>query len=236
MIKVDAEFLDIDMGYDLLADALKRTGTATSVAGLVRGKTPKDVIEYGAQNYFGDAAAGIPARPFLTQAWDAGAEREYGMILEASLEQWVLRPGSETIEDIFEQVAIIAAGDIMDEIRAGKFAPNSSQTLATKSSKKPLVDSGRLLDNIEWDTKVSSKVYRPDPDQNTIRKLVVKPRKSKSRKRKRKVGFKVRGSIASLAKSPGYEGKGIRARAERRTNAASGVSSRGVRRKGASKF
>lgn len=238
MIKVDADLKDIDLGYANMVRALYNVGAVSSVAGLVRGKTPNEVIEYGAKNHFGSAEEGIPARPFLTQTWDNGGEELYAEFLVSTLFDWTNEksPKKEDVEVIFGEVAQLAQLGIQEAIRLGNFEPVSEQTEEEKGSSRPLVDTGRLLASIEWKTQVAKKNFKTEFGSADAVKLLTRPgRASGTRKRKRKTSLRRKASgLGSLAKDIGYTGKGIRKRAERRPNAASGVTSRGVRRRGSS--
>lgn len=232
----DFRVVDKDLGYKKLSKTLAEVGKTSSKAGILSDAS-KDVKMKAATNQFGDADAGIPPRPFLTQAWDNGGVDEYATLLMSSLDEYLETGDLSAVERGFLVTASIAAQDIEDSIRGGDFVENAPQTVALKGDNDPLIDTGELLGSIDFTVSEQKEPFKPADTEASIARSVLGPSSSSGSrrpKRPRKVGFrrKFGGGLSSLAKSPGYQGRGIRKRADRRPNAAEGVASRGTRRRG----
>lgn len=234
-----SRLIDIDLGYDALSKTLAEVGKTSSKAGLIRGSASNEVIEYGAKNQFGDpstSGAPRPARPWLTQAWDAGGEEEYATLIVGSLEEYLETGDLSAVERGFLIAASVAEQDMRDSIKKGDFEPLAARTIAEKGNDIILIHSGELLRSIDSTVQEQKGPFKPADTQKSAAKVLLKPKRrtgAGTRKRGRKVGFRRRvGALGALAKSPGYEGRGIRKAPERRNKAAAGVASKGVRRRG----
>ncbi len=225
--------IDKDMGYKALSESLKEVGKHSSKAGLLKG-TDREVLERAAKNHFGTDR--IPARPWVTHAWDAGGVDNYADVILTALEDYVDNADVSAIKRGFGTAAAIAAHDQRDSILSRQFKPNAPFTLAHKKGDIPLIDSGEMFRAISFEVTVSDKPFKPadSPEDvaRSIRRLITGGGPSRSKKRKRKVGFRSKAArgLLALAKDIGFEGKGIRKSPGRRRT--KGIASRGVRRKG----
>lgn len=91
---------------------------------------------------FGSPEQGIPPRPTMRPT-AAAKEREWAELM-ASGARAVLRGDREPAQ-VLELVALRAAGDVQEAIRAVVSPPLKPSTIARKGFAKPLVDTGQML-------------------------------------------------------------------------------------------
>lgn len=91
------------------------------------------VLEFGNEN--------IPSRPFLRQTLAENQEK-YTTLFVKLFESGV------SIDQIYEQIALIAQGDVQQNIVNGKWAANAPSTIKRKKSSKPLIDIGKLRQSV----------------------------------------------------------------------------------------
>ena len=53
------------------------------------------------------------------------------------------------IERIYEQLALVAQGDVQLNIARGNWAPNAKSTIKQKGSSKPLIDTGKMRQSVK---------------------------------------------------------------------------------------
>lgn len=91
------------------------------------------VLEFGNER--------IPSRPFLRQTLAENQEK-YTTLFVKLFESGV------SIEQIYEQIALIAQGDVQQNIVNGKWTANAPSTIKRKKSSKPLIDTGKLRQSV----------------------------------------------------------------------------------------
>lgn len=87
-----------------------------------------------------------PARPFLRDSVDSNANR-INMFLK-SMKKEIVKGGSA--EDILKKIGTFQKGLIQKEIVNGSFEPNSEDTIRKKGSDKPLIDTGRMRQSVNF--------------------------------------------------------------------------------------
>ena len=92
------------------------------------------VLEFGNEN--------IPSRPFLRQTLAENQEKYTALFVK-------LFGSGVSIEQIYEQIALIAQGDVQQNIANGKWAANAPSTIKRKKSSKPLIDTGKLRQSVK---------------------------------------------------------------------------------------
>ena len=92
------------------------------------------VLEFGNER--------IPSRPFLRQTLAENQEK-YTTLFVKLFESGV------SIEQIYEQIALIAQGDVQQNIANGKWTANAPGTIKSKKSSKPLIDTGKLRQSVK---------------------------------------------------------------------------------------
>lgn len=91
------------------------------------------VLEFGNER--------IPSRPFLRQTLAENQEK-YTTLFVKLFENGV------SIDQIYEQIALIAQGDVQQNIVNGKWTANAPSTIKRKKSSKPLIDTGKLRQSV----------------------------------------------------------------------------------------
>lgn len=88
---------------------------------------------------FGNAR--IPSRPFLRDTLEKYREK-YTALFAEQLKQ------GKSPEQAMSLIAVIAQGDVQDNIVNGNWTPNAKSTIRRKKSSKPLINTGRLRQSI----------------------------------------------------------------------------------------
>ena len=88
----------------------------------------------------------IPSRPFLRDSVDAHSP-EINAFLQ-SMRTQLVKGGSA--EDVLKKIGVFQKGLIQKEIVNGDFVPNSPETIKRKGSDKPLIDTGRMRQSINY--------------------------------------------------------------------------------------
>ena len=91
------------------------------------------VLEFGNER--------IPSRPFLRQTLAENQEKYTALFVK-------LFESGVSIDQIYEQIALIAQGDVQQNIANGKWTANSPSTIKRKKSSKPLIDTGKLRQSV----------------------------------------------------------------------------------------
>lgn len=91
------------------------------------------VLEFGNES--------IPSRPFLRQTLAENQEKYTALFVK-------LFESGVSIEQIYEQIALIAQGDVQQNIVNGKWTANAPSTIKRKKSSKPLIDTGKLRQSV----------------------------------------------------------------------------------------
>lgn len=90
----------------------------------------------------------IPERPFLRVAIRKN-KQAYIRLNKINLVK-VMR-GQMSIEQALGQLGVMAKGDVQTEIRSGNFTPLAPATIKRKGSSRPLIDTGQLVQSIQWE-------------------------------------------------------------------------------------
>lgn len=92
------------------------------------------VLEFGNER--------IPSRPFLRQTLAENQEKYTALFVK-------LFESGISIEQIYEQIALIAQGDVQQNIVNGKWTANAPSTIKRKKSSKPLINTGKLRQSVK---------------------------------------------------------------------------------------
>ena len=92
------------------------------------------VLEFGNER--------IPSRPFLRQTLAENQEKYTALFVK-------LFESGVSIDQIYEQIALIAQGDVQQNIVNGKWTANAPSTIKRKKSSKPLIDTGKLRQSVK---------------------------------------------------------------------------------------
>lgn len=91
------------------------------------------VLEFGNER--------IPSRPFLRQTLAENQEKYTALFVK-------LFESGVSIDQIYKQIALIAQGDVQQNIVNGKWTANAPSTIKRKKSSKPLIDTGKLRQSV----------------------------------------------------------------------------------------
>ena len=139
----------IDHGFDkIIQQALKLDGKGVKV-GIRRGKGSHDgtdMLDIAVYNHFGTAT--IPARPFVSDC----AEKNAGQIQEAQ-KRLVYRvyQGGLSADGALAELGAWYVNVQKGHILHGGWTPNAPATVKRKGSNKPLVDTGQLVNTVDWE-------------------------------------------------------------------------------------
>ena len=106
----------------------------------VEGSDNFNLASLGAVLEFGNEH--IPSRPFLRQTLAENQEKYTALFVK-------LFESGVSIDQIYEQIALIAQGDVQQNIVNGKWTANAPSTIKRKKSSKPLIDTGKLRQSVK---------------------------------------------------------------------------------------
>lgn len=90
----------------------------------------------------------IPERPFLRQAFDKSNKKISDFIRN---ERDKIYQGASTTNESLHKLGVLHQGQVQETIATGEFAPLAPSTVARKGSSKPLIDTGRLRQSINFE-------------------------------------------------------------------------------------
>ena len=103
-----------------------------------------DMCDIAAWNELG--TENIPARPFLRQSSD---EHQYEIkAFSARAAKEMIHGG--TAEQCLDKIGVKMKGIVQKTIRDGDFVPNAPSTVRRKGSSKPLIDTGRMRQSVNY--------------------------------------------------------------------------------------
>lgn len=105
----------------------------------VEGSDGFNLASLGAVLEFGNEH--IPSRPFLRQTLAENQEKYTALFVK-------LFESGVSIEQIYEQIALIAQGDVQQNIVNGNWTANAPSTIKRKKSSRPLIDTGKLRQSV----------------------------------------------------------------------------------------
>jgi len=158
-----AEVEDKDLGWKQLFTQFTSSKETRVLVGLLRsagehksgnGGKPISVAQLGAIHEFGAPGAGIPERSFMRTAVDEGRSK---------LNKLVDKLAKMVVDgDANEEKALGILGETVKnmmkaKIRSGLKPPNSPATIRRKGSSKPLIDTGQLINSINWEVMKGGK-------------------------------------------------------------------------------
>jgi len=135
--------IDRDMGYDELMVRLAGMHSVSVTVGI---DEPDDLVQIAAWNEFGTEDGHVPERSFLRSTLDENRPR-YVQLQETAVERMVdgLDPRLA-----YGAIGLGVVADVRRKIRAHVDPPNAPRTVQAKGSSTPLIDTGRLYDNIGY--------------------------------------------------------------------------------------
>ena len=105
-------------------------------AGKVTEEDGTDICDIAAWNELGTVH--IPARPFLRQSVDDNVSK-----INSFLQS----------KKVLKEIGIFQKDLIQEKITEGSFTPNAESTIKKKGSSKPLIDTGRMRQSVNYEIK-----------------------------------------------------------------------------------
>lgn len=116
--------------------------------GFQRGKDTEDngtdVCDIAAWNELG--TVNMPSRPFLRKSVDEN-ESKINNFLQSKKKDLVR---GVSAEKVLKEIGIFQKDLIQEKITEGDFAPNAESTIKKKGSSKPLIDTGRMRQSVNF--------------------------------------------------------------------------------------
>ena len=106
-----------------------------------------DVCDIAAWNELG--TVNMPSRPFLRMSVDDNSDK-INAFMSAQKRSII---NGESAERILKKIGIFQKDLIQEKITEGSFAPNAPSTIKAKGSSKPLIDTGRMRQSVNFEIK-----------------------------------------------------------------------------------
>nr|DAE92079.1 MAG TPA: virion morphogenesis protein [Myoviridae sp. ct5xZ3] len=103
-----------------------------------------DVCDVAIWNEFGTEH--VPSRPFLRNSVDNNASKINSFLKSTKRDLVAVKPA----EQVLKEIGIFQKDLIQQEIGHGSFEPNAETTIKKKGSSKPLIDSGRMRQSVNY--------------------------------------------------------------------------------------
>lgn len=106
-----------------------------------------DVCDIAAWNELG--TVNMPSRPFLRMSVDDNSDK-INSFMSAQKRSII---NGELADRILKKIGIFQKDLIQEKITEGGFAPNAPSTIKAKGSSKPLIDTGRMRQSVNFEIK-----------------------------------------------------------------------------------
>lgn len=103
-----------------------------------------DVCDVAAWNELG--TVNMPSRPFLRKSVDENAGKINNFLQSTKAD--LLRGVSA--EQVLKEIGMFQKDLIQEKITEGSYAPNAASTVKRKGSSKPLIDTGRMRQSVNY--------------------------------------------------------------------------------------
>ena len=103
-----------------------------------------DICDIAMWNELGTERA--PARPFLRMSVDENEDKIKDFLKSKKADI----VGGASAEQVLKEIGIFQKDLIQEKITNGSFVPNSAYTIAKKGSSKPLIDTGRMRQSVNY--------------------------------------------------------------------------------------
>lgn len=134
-----------------LQKILKELADKEVRVGFQQGKTTEedgtDVCDIAAWNELG--TVNMPSRPFLRMSVDDNSDK-INSFMSAQKRSII---NGEPADRILKKIGIFQKDLIQEKITEGSFEPNAPSTIKAKGSSKPLIDTGRMRQSVNFEIK-----------------------------------------------------------------------------------
>ena len=103
-----------------------------------------DICDVAAWNELG--TVGSPSRPFLRKSVDENAGK-INSFLKGQKKKLV---SGASAEQVLKEIGLFQKDLIQEKITEGSFVPNAPSTIRRKKSSKPLIDTGRMRQSVNY--------------------------------------------------------------------------------------
>ena len=103
-----------------------------------------DICDVAAWNELG--TVNMPSRPFLRKSVDEN-ENKISNFLQSQKSDLI---SGVSAEQILKEIGIFQKDLIQEKITEGSYAPNAESTIRKKGSSKPLIDTGRMRQSVNY--------------------------------------------------------------------------------------
>jgi hypothetical protein len=141
--------IDNDLGMKKAIEEMKALSGLAVKAGILESAGEVDgvpIAEYATYNEYG--TKDIPARPFIRGYVENNREKIN------SYKEWLVRQVSEgkiTAVEAAEKLGKNTRDGIKHYIKDGDFEPNAAVTVQRKGTNRPLTDTGRMRDSVDYE-------------------------------------------------------------------------------------
>ena len=112
--------------------------------GVATDENGTDICDIAAWNELG--TSNMPSRPFLRKSVDEN-EAKINNFVQSQKKRLVK---GESAEQILKEIGIFQKDLIQEKITEGSFEPNAPSTVSKKGSDKPLIDTGRMRQSVNF--------------------------------------------------------------------------------------
>ena len=134
-----------------LQKILKELADKEVMVGFQQGKATEedgtDICDIAAWNELG--TVNMPSRPFLRMSVDDNSDK-INSFMSAQKRSII---NGEPADRILKKIGIFQKDLIQEKITEGSFAPNAPSTIKAKGSSKPLIDTGRMRQSVNFEIK-----------------------------------------------------------------------------------
>lgn len=131
-----------------LEKMLKELSNLEVAVGFQRGKAYEedgtDVCDVALWNELGTEHS--PSRPFLRKSVDENQEKISEFTSQKAAELIAGKP----VAQVLNEIGVFQKGLIQEKITNGEFVPNTESTIKKKGSDKPLIDTGRMRQSVNY--------------------------------------------------------------------------------------
>lgn len=106
-----------------------------------------DICDIAAWNELG--TVNMPSRPFLRMSVDDNSDKINSFM--SAQKRSIIK--GESADRILKKIGIFQKDLIQEKITEGSFAPNAPSTIKAKGSSKPLIDTGRMRQSVNFEIK-----------------------------------------------------------------------------------
>ena len=135
------------MGWNNIVRNIGKMDLIIKIGLFGEGSSPKNnLAARGAVHHFGAPKAGIPSRPFMSQAFDNGDQKLKKFI---TTQYKGVIDGKISAKTMMDDIGIFHTNQIQDTIRNGNFVALKEETKRRKGSSKPLIDKAIMINSVK---------------------------------------------------------------------------------------